>query len=124
MIVKRAHDPWKGEWSLPGGRVALGESLRDAVRRELQEETGLDVAVGAILEVFECIERDGERVRDHVVVVDYLCAWVGGALGAGDDAEDVAWVTADELDAFGIREPAATVIRKGLAMAVASAGLL
>jgi ADP-ribose pyrophosphatase YjhB (NUDIX family) len=117
LIVKRAHEPRKGEWSLPGGRVELGESLVAAARREIKEETGLDIDVGPIVEVFDRIHRHEARVRYHFVIVDYLCMCVGGTLCAGDDAEDVAWVTGDELERYAVNEFAAAVIRKGLAMA-------
>jgi len=116
LIVKRAHEPRKGEWSLPGGRVELGETLIDATRREMREETGLDVEVGPVVEVFDRVHMREGRVQYHFVIVDYLCRCLGGDLCAGDDAEDAAWVTADELDSFGVNEHAARVIRKGLAM--------
>ena len=114
LIVKRAHEPRKGEWSIPGGRVELGESLVDAARREIKEETGLDVDVGPIIEVFDRIHRADGRVRYHFVIVDYLCTCRGGVLCAGDDAEDAAWVSGDELEAYGVNEHAARVIRLAL----------
>ena len=116
LIVKRAHEPRKGEWSLPGGRVELGEALIDAVRREIKEETGLDIAVGPIVEVLDRVHHHDGRVRYHFVIVDYLCTCIGGELCAGDDADDAAWVTSDEIEAYGINSVAAAVIRKGLAL--------
>jgi 8-oxo-dGTP diphosphatase len=116
LIVKRAHEPRKGEWSLPGGRVELGEALVDAVRREIREETGLEIEVGPIVEVFDRVHRHQERIRYHFVIIDYLCTCVGGTLCAGDDADDVAWVRSDELEGYGVNEVAASVIRKGLVM--------
>jgi ADP-ribose pyrophosphatase YjhB (NUDIX family) len=86
----------------------------------MKEETGLDVAVGAMIEVFERIERHEGVVQAHFVVVDYLCSCVGGTLCAGDDAADVAWVGGDELDDYGVCEPAARVIRTGLGLALQS----
>jgi 8-oxo-dGTP diphosphatase len=120
LIVKRAHAPRQGEWSLPGGRVELGESLVDATRREMREETGLDVAVGEMLEVFDRIHwRDG-RVEYHFVIVDFLCAVVGGTLRAGDDAEAVAWVDGDTAAGYGVNEHALRVLRLGLERAAAT----
>jgi ADP-ribose pyrophosphatase YjhB (NUDIX family) len=120
LIVKRAHDPRKGEWSLPGGRVELGETLVDATRREILEESGLEVTVGDIVEVFDRIHQADGRVRYHFVIVDFLCVWTGGLLRAGDDAEDAAWVTGEEAEAYGVNEHAVRVLRKGLAMAAAA----
>jgi 8-oxo-dGTP diphosphatase len=118
LIVRRAHEPRKGEWSLPGGLVELGERLTDAVRREIAEETGLEVEVGAMVETFDRVHRDLEgRVRFHFIIVDYLCVAPGGEAIAGSDAEAVAWVTSEELAAYGVNPHAAAVIRKGLQMA-------
>lgn len=117
LIVKRAHEPRKGEWSLPGGIVELGETLVEAVRRELKEETGLDVEVGEVVEVFDRVHRAGDRIQYHFVIVDYLCRPTGGTLCAADDAEDVAWVAADAIEQYGVNEFAARVIRRGLEMA-------
>jgi 8-oxo-dGTP diphosphatase len=117
LIVKRAHEPRKGEWSLPGGTVELGETLVEALRRELREETGLEVDVGEVVEVFDRVHRLEGRIQYHFVIVDYVCYPAGGVLAAGDDAADVAWVSADEIDRYGVNEFAARVIRRGLTMA-------
>ena len=118
IIIKRGNEPYKGQWSIPGGRVELGETLHDAVKRELREETGLDVRVGPLIEVFERIQHDDEpAVRYHFVIIDYLCTCDGGVLCAGDDAADAKWVTSEELDGYDIRQSAIAVIRKGLDMA-------
>lgn len=117
LIVRRAHEPRKGEWSLPGGRVELGETLVEAARREIKEETGLDVEVGPVVEVFDRIHRLDGRVRYHFVIVDFLCTSVDGLLRAGDDAEAVTWVDGDELATYGVNEHAARVVRHGLDMA-------
>ena len=117
IIIKRANEPYKGQWSIPGGRVEIGEPLVEAVRREMREETGLEVEVGPVIEVFERIQRDAGGVRYHFVIVDYLCTCVSGVLCAGDDAADAVWVTSDELANYDIRQSAVSVIRKGLALA-------
>ena len=103
LIIKRAHEPRKGEWSLPGGLLELGESLIDAVRREIKEETSLDVDVGPIIETFDRVHRDDDgRIRYHFVIVDYVCWSDTGDAAAGSDAEETAWVTGDEIDAYKI----------------------
>lgn len=118
LIVRRAHEPRKGEWSLPGGMLDLGESLADGAKREVREETGLDVEVGAIVETFDRVHRDADgRIRYHFVIVDFVCWSLEGDPVAGSDAEAVAWVTAEELDVYGVNAHAASVIRKGLANA-------
>jgi 8-oxo-dGTP diphosphatase len=115
VIVRRGHEPRKGEWSLPGGLVELGESLLDATRREMKEETGLDVEVGAVVEMFDRIHRDAEgRVRYHFVIIDYLCTPIGGELSAGSDADDARWITAEEIEQYGINPHAAEVLRRGI----------
>jgi 8-oxo-dGTP diphosphatase len=115
LIIKRAHEPRKGEWSLPGGHVDLGESLFDAVRREVKEETGLEVHPGPIIETFDRVHRDPDgRIRYHFVIVDFVCEAPKGDPVAGDDAEAVAWAAVTELDDYGVNAHAAAVIRKGL----------
>lgn len=115
LIVKRAHEPRKGEWSLPGGLLELGESLQDAVRREIKEETSLAVSVGPIIETFDRVHRDDDgRIRYHFVIVDFVCWSHEGEAVPGSDAEGVAWVTEDQLDAYAVNAHAAAVIRQGL----------
>jgi ADP-ribose pyrophosphatase YjhB (NUDIX family) len=92
LLVQRGHEPAKGQWSLPGGLIDVGESLREAVIREVREETGLVVEPVELIELLERIHRDGDRVRYHYVIADYLCHLVGGALAAASDADAVRWV--------------------------------
>jgi len=117
LLVKRAHEPLKGEWSLPGGTVELGETLETAVAREVLEETGLTVQVGPVIEVFDRIEHiPGGAIERHYVIVDYLCRAVGGALVHGSDADDARWVAVGDLAAYRLTDKAITVINKGLAL--------
>lgn len=116
LLVRRAYPPRAGEWSLPGGRLELGESLVEGVRREILEETGIAVEVGPLVEVFDRVHRDAAgRVRYHFVIVDFLCRPVGGTLRAGDDAADARWVARAEVAALGVNAHAAAVIEKGFA---------
>ena len=92
LLVKRGREPLKGHWSLPGGLVEVGESLHEGVVREVEEETGLRVKPIELLELLDRIHREGDRVRFHFVIADYLCSVTGGALKAASDAEEVRWV--------------------------------
>jgi 8-oxo-dGTP diphosphatase len=120
VLIKRRYEPLAGRWSLPGGTVEVGESLEAAVARELEEETGLVVDVGAVIEVFDRILRDEEgRVRFHFVLVDYLCRPVGGRLQHGSDVDDVVIAEPTELEQYGLTEKALAVIRRGIDMSTA-----
>jgi ADP-ribose pyrophosphatase YjhB (NUDIX family) len=113
LLVERGREPLKGWWSLPGGVVEPGESLADAVRREVREETGLDVVPQGIVEVFERIIRDDcGRPEYHYVLVDYLCRVNSGELAAGDDVSRAAWVRRRDLSEFQITEGTVPVIEK------------
>ena len=96
LLVQRGREPLKGKWSLPGGMLELGESLAEGVVREVQEETGLVVEVLELVELLDRVHResspDGERVRYHYVIADYLCRVVGGTLQASSDADGVRWI--------------------------------
>jgi mutator protein MutT len=117
LLVKRGHAPLKGEWSLPGGSVELGETLELALAREVLEETGLHVAIGPIVEVFDRIERAADgRVAYHFVIVDFACTATGGDLAHATDAEDARWVSIADLPVYRVTEKATTVIHKALAL--------
>ncbi|MGD0732109.1 MAG: NUDIX hydrolase [Terracidiphilus sp.] len=92
LLVRRGAEPLKGQWSLPGGMLELGEGLLDAVVREVKEETGLTVEPVELIELLDRIHRDGERVRFHYVLADYLCRLVSGTLQAASDADAARWV--------------------------------
>lgn len=96
LLVLRRYAPAAGTWSLPGGRVEPGEADPDAVRREVAEETGIEVEVGALVGT---VDRDAPGGRTYEIH-DYACAVTGGTLAAGDDAADARWVTETELRAL------------------------
>jgi 8-oxo-dGTP diphosphatase len=120
LLVKRAAPPLLGEWSLPGGVVELGETLRAAAEREALEETGLVVEVGEVLEVFDRIivrPDEGGRPQYHYVLIDFLCTVRGGELRAGGDAAEVACASENELTKYKLERPAIEVIGKAFARA-------
>ncbi len=117
LIVRRATEPLKGQWSIPGGALELGEKLRDGLAREVREETGLIVEVGPMLDVFDSIFLDSDgRTQYHYVLVDFLCRPAGGLLHASSDASEARWVTSAELDALGMKQATIDVIRKALVL--------
>jgi len=118
LLVKRRFEPLAGQWSLPGGAVDVGETLEACVTREMREETGLDVELGPVIEVFDRIMHDaGGRVQYHYVLVDYVCRPVGGTLTAASDVADVSWVETGALPGFGLTDKAMSVIGRGLTLA-------
>lgn len=115
LVVRRATEPLKGEWSIPGGVLELGEKLREGVAREVLEETGLEVEAGEVLEVFDSIFSDPEgKTQYHYVLIDFLCRVIGGELRAGSDVSEARWVESAGLEALGVRERTVAVIRKGM----------
>ena len=92
LLVRRGREPLKGQWSLPGGLLEIGESLTGGVVREVKEETGLTVEPLELIELLDRIHREGERVRYHYVIADYLCRVVSGELNAASDADEAQWV--------------------------------
>ncbi len=116
LLVKRAHPPIQGQWSIPGGVLEVGELVREAAVREAREETGLIVEPGDLLGVYDRILHNHEkRVQYHYVLIDFLCRRVGGELLAASDAAEVRWFTREELPALKLAEDTQDVIRKGFA---------
>lgn len=114
LMAQRGKEPLKGWWSLPGGALEVGESLADGIRREVREETGLEIRPLGVLEIFERIMRDASGAPEyHYVLIDYVCRIVGGELCAGDDVCAVEWVRQPDLAALPITEGTLGVIEKG-----------
>src|SRR5574337_1127705 len=110
LLIRRGREPLKGEWSIPGGMLELGESLKDGVKREVLEETGLKVRPLEALTVLDRIQKNGERVQYHYVIIDYVCRPTGGRLKFGSDVLDARWVERQELPRYQITPKAAAVI--------------
>lgn len=124
LLIKRGAEPLRGQWSIPGGTLEIGETLQQGVARELLEETNLEVQVLDVIEVFDRIfppEPSGlvnaaRGPRFHYVIVDYLCERVSGEARAGSDVTDVVYAREDELEQFALTETATRVLRKAFAM--------
>ncbi len=118
LLIRRGQAPLLGEWSLPGGVLECGETLREAAIREAREETGLVVEVADMLGVYERVIRsDDGRVRYHYVLIDFLCHSVAGELKAASDAAEVGWFTREQLPALSLAYDASDVVIKGLNLA-------
>jgi mutator protein MutT len=115
LVVRRGKEPLKGHWSIPGGAVELGETLREAAAREAREETGLIVEAEEVLEVLDSIYRDPEgRTRFHYVLVDFVCRRLGGELRAASDVSEARWITLEDLPELQMTQTAERVIKKAL----------
>jgi len=110
LLIRRGSEPLKGEWSIPGGLLELGEELQAGVRREIEEETGLVVEPLECVLVFDRIIREGLRVKYHYVIVDYLCRRKRGRLRPGSDAIDARWVRREDLPKYHLTDLAMKVI--------------
>lgn len=104
LLIQRGREPSKGKWSLPGGRLEMGEMLEAAVKREAREETGLEIETDGIAGVYDLIVRDGDEISFHYVIIDYYAHQVSGGLRAGDDAADVRWVPFADLPTLDLAE--------------------
>lgn len=121
VLIKRRFEPLAGQWSLPGGTLELGETLEAGVAREIREETGLEIEVGPVVDVFDRILLDpDQRVRYHFVLIDYLCRPIGGRLEAGSDVADAVLASPAELAGYRMTPKAVGVAERGLRMAADS----
>ena len=124
LLIRRGSEPLRGEWSIPGGTLELGESLQEGVARELLEETGISVRVLDLIEVFDRIyAEDGtiaiqlqKKPRFHYVIVDYLCERIRGEPRAGSDVTAVAFAREEELANYHLTETATRILQKAFAM--------
>jgi 8-oxo-dGTP diphosphatase len=124
LLIRRGSEPLRGEWSIPGGTLELGETLEEGVARELLEETSVHVRVLDLIEVFDRIYLettatgggDKKRPRFHYVIADYLCERISGEPHAGSDVTDVAFASEEELTKFSLTETATRILKKAFAM--------
>ena len=113
LLIKRGKAPLLGEWSIPGGLLELGETIRQGAEREALEETGLVVCATELLGVFDrLVPDDDKRMRYHYLLVDFLCVNISGELQASGDAADARWFTQEEVSGLTLPEDTAAVIGK------------
>jgi mutator protein MutT len=103
VLIRRSQEPRRGQWSIPGGTLEWGESVRDAILREVREETGLTVQVAGLIDVVDLVMRDtGGLVVRHYVLVDFSAHHVAGELCAGSDAAEARWVPFAALNEYSL----------------------
>ena len=113
LLVQRGKSPNKGHWSIPGGKQRLGETIFQAARREIFEETGVKVDQLALIDVVDIIIPDGEgKIRYHYTVVDFQGQWLSGECRSGDDAYAVNWFKLNELGSLSLSEKEKVIILK------------
>lgn len=122
LLIRRGKEPLRGRWTLPGGTVELGETLEEALIREVEEETGLKVRPRETVLVFDRILRTDGSVSYHYVIIDYLCDYESGSPRAGSDAEAVAFAAPDELEAYNLPDKTLDVVARGFRRAGITAG--
>jgi 8-oxo-dGTP diphosphatase len=116
LLIKRGKAPLLGEWSIPGGMLELGETLRQGAEREALEETGLVVRATELLGVFDrIIPDDTKRTLYHYVLIDFLCRNISGSLQAAGDAAEARWYREGEVKQLPLPEETRKIIQMGFA---------
>jgi len=117
LLIRRGKPPRLGEWSIPGGRQELGETVRQTAAREAMEETGLEIELVGLVDVVDALRKDAEgRVASHITLVDFAARWVAGEAVAGDDAQAVGWFTLEDLPKLQLWAETERVIRASQAV--------
>ena len=112
LLIRRGRPPRQGDWSIPGGAQEIGETVAEAGRREVREETGVEVEITGLVAVVDSIRPDAEgRIESHYTLVDLAGEWRGGEPLPGDDADDCRWVPLDALDGYGLWSETLRIIR-------------
>ena len=113
LLIKRNKEPNKGQWSIPGGKQIIGETVTEAAKRELLEETGVKVDQLLLVDVVDAIIPDVEgKIKYHYTLVDYMGQWLSGESRPGDDAQEVRWVHLNELGSYSLLEETKNIIKK------------
>ena len=113
LLVKRGNDPGRGKWSFPGGLVNVGEAVRDAVKREIKEETGLLVEIGDLAGVIDVVIKDDDgNIQYHYVIIDFFAKIESGEISPRSDAEDVRWIPLKDLFSLNVTQTAINLLRK------------
>ena len=113
LLVKRKNAPYKGQWSIPGGKQRLGETVTQAVHRELMEETGVEVNELTLIDVIDIMVPDEEgEILYHYIVADYRAHWLSGECSPGDDAQDVQWFNLNKLGSISLLDKTRKIIFK------------
>ena len=113
LLVKRENEPGRGKWSIPGGLINLGETMKNAVKREVEEEAGLRVDVVEVLDVFDAIIYDDKsRVRFHYVIVSFMAKLLGGEIRGSEEASQVRWFKAEELKELDMTSATKSLLKK------------
>jgi len=113
LLVRRSNPPAQGMWAVPGGKIDPGETMQQALTREIKEETGLDIEVGEIVYVFDVIKHNEQNeISFHYVIIDFLCRLKGGRLQAGDDAREARWIARDDLKVLNVNEKTRSMLRE------------
>ncbi len=113
LLVKRSRPPSQGKWSIPGGRLELGETLQEAAEREIREETGVVIRASKPVYTFDLVDRDtAGAIQFHYVIVDLAADYISGDPVADDDALDARWVSAHELGALEVSDSTARLLRE------------
>lgn len=115
LLIQRGNPPRRGDWSLPGGAVELGETLWEAVTREVGEECGIEITIIELLDTFEFFQRDNNgRVQYHYIILDFAAEYVSGEVHAASDVLDARWVTAHDLNELPLPAKTREVIDKAM----------
>lgn len=111
LLIRRGRPPRQGQWSIPGGRQEAGETVYQAVAREIREEAGIEIEIMEVVAVVDLIEHQGDEVLYHYTVIDMLAEWRSGEAKAGDDALAIAWMTEAQLPELELPDAQCQVIR-------------